>query len=346
MRRGLWIWVVGLFLTLIVAHSQGYAELLDRIVAIVNGEIITMRELDKRVKMISSANNVTDPLEMNKIKNEVLAGMVDQILVLQEGERREITVTDEEVDAAIANIMQANNFTEADFEVELKSKGMSLDIFRNEMRADLTRTRLVRRELQQGIVVSDADIDAYIQEHGGEIDSEFAGPATEEIVHKEGKIHLRNIFIGLPGGADAKTVESKKSLIKKILLEIKDGLEFSAAASKYSEAPNADSGGDLGWIALEEMDPRIREVIQTLQPGHISPPMITPQGVMIFQVAKAEKAAKKPKKTKPEKTEVKSDVSREQREKIRAVLSNRILERKYEKWINTLRAKALIKINQ
>ena len=346
MRRGLWIWWMGLFLTLAFPYAQGHAEILDRIVAIVNGEIVTMRELNQRVDMIAAASSVSDPIEISNIRKDVLGGMVDQILVLQEGERKGVQVSDEEVKAAIANIKESNNLSEADFEAELKSKGLTLDIFKKEMRADMTRTRLVRNEIQLGIVISEAEIDAYIQEHGAEIDTDFYPSPTEEVVNKEGKIRLRNIFIGLPGGANAQTVESKKDLIKKILLEIKDGLEFSAAASKYSEAPNADTGGDLGWIALEDMDPKIREVVQTLKPGHVSPPMVTPQGIMIFQVAKEEKTAGKPKKTKPKKAEVKSNVSREQRDQIRTMLANRMLERRYEEWIQGLRSNALIKINQ
>lgn len=317
MRGGLLICLCGLILAAVLTSPVAQAEILDRIVATVNGEIITMNEINQRLIPILKNSKIEDQEKINEIRRKILERLIENKLVLQEGKRLGIRIQKTEVDDAIERIKQANKVTQEQFEAELIRRGNNIQTIRKDLRVELIKSKLINREIRSRIVVSAEQIDAYYQEQG---DKREVKP----------KVHVRNIVLAVPEGAPPSVAAQKQARAEEILAEIKDGLDFAEAAAKYSEGSNAKDGGDLGLVGWDEMDNRIKAALEKLEPGQTTPPVRTAMGIQLFHLVELldqdEKAVA------------------EAKEKIRELLTRRMLKEKYIEWLKGLRAKALIKI--
>jgi peptidyl-prolyl cis-trans isomerase SurA len=344
MRKKSLILFLILILSVFAVSHLTHAEILDRIVASVNGEIITMRDINNRVEIMAKANNVTNPSDIDALKRRVLEGLIDKILVLQEGKRQKLEVTDKDVDAAILRIKQSGNMTEDAFKMELAKQGLTYDTFRDDLRADILKSRLVKWDIQAHIVVTDAEIDSYLGTSGG-------GQTTDEKpavrLLPSGStgslVRVRNILIPLPEQPSEDSVNAVKAFLAKIMNELKNGRSFTDVAAEYSEAPNAKQGGDLGAISLADIDPSIRSALEPLKEGEYTAPIQTGAAVQIFQLVERQNAGSV-KDTAPEATP-EQRATNQQRERARQELSDKKLQQKYLEWMMSLREKAMININ-
>jgi peptidyl-prolyl cis-trans isomerase SurA len=324
------------------------AEIVDRIVATVNGDIITLSEVEQRVQPYLEKNNISGQAEVDQVTRQILAALVDQTLMIQQAEKLEIEVTPEEVDQAIAGMRRNAGLNEEEFRRQLALDGISMESFREDVRADLYKKRVIREEVASMIAVPDETVDAYLRRQGT-----LAGGGPAEVLETETsdqrKVALKNIVFELPPGADAQDAEAVMEKAERVYDEIIDGLGFSKAAREYSQAPNAGSGGELGQVAWKDMDRRIAAELTGLSAGEITRPIMVGGSVQIFQVANLIEPEGKRKKRKKDRKPAESppvpQVSQAERERIRQMLAKEELEAKYAEWVESIRSNAIIEIH-
>ncbi len=151
--------------------STAPAEMVDRIVANVNGEIILYSDLQEQIKVMEKfAPNLdlTDPSKKAQVERDVLTDLIRQKLTEEEVRRLKVTVTDNEVDGALSRIMEQNHATREQFEVSLKANGQTLDKFRDRIKKDMERSRLMERVLKTKVVISDGQVDDFLNGEAGQ----------------------------------------------------------------------------------------------------------------------------------------------------------------------------------
>ena len=295
--------LIATFCVLVPNHIT-WSKLVDRIVAIVNDEVITLSELKQAMIYLTKTPN--PPPE---VKRRVLEEVINVRLTAQQAAKLGLEVKDAEVEKAIQNMIAQNGITLKKLKEDLTREGSSYEDYKNWIKTQLLKTKLIGLQVQSKVTVTDEEIKKYYQAH---ID-EYKG-YTE--------YRLRHILLPFTSA-----YEDKKQEILKLL---KEGISFSELAQKYSQAPTAKDGGDLGWIKARDLTPEIRNIITLLQPGEISPWIKTHSG---FQLIQLEKRREVPAKTF---SEVKEEIYR--------LFYQRKMEERYQQWLTQLREKAYIKI--
>jgi peptidyl-prolyl cis-trans isomerase SurA len=324
MRWKSWILSVSLFLSLecVISLSLAEADVVDRIVAYVNDDVITLSELNERTHEFIAMREQNPFLpeqdqSSQAIRREVLDGLINDRLTAQEIARLEIKVSEAEVDEVIDNIKKENQLSTEAVEAQLRKEGMTMEDLRRNIRKSLEQNQLIQREVRRKTVVTDELVEAYYQSH------------LEDFQEKE-RWRLHDIF--LPIRADATPEEGARlyAYAQQILDRLRQGADFAAMAQRYSRGPGAEAGGDLGFFSKGELEPVLEKAIETLEPGEISPVIPTDRGLHILKV------------TDVDQTNAKS--LDEVREKIRRLLYQREIDFKYREWLSGLRERSYVKI--
>ncbi|MEW6213611.1 MAG: peptidylprolyl isomerase [Nitrospirota bacterium] len=308
--------VILLFFILSVASYA--AILLDRVVAVVNKEVITWSELYKMMEFETTeqVKALKQEERMRIFKdNEAafLERLIDIRLQMQEAKRLGLEVTPEEVIEAIENIKKKYSMTHTDFIESLQKEGLNLDEYKKRLSEQIMISKVVSQQIRNKIVVSDDDIKKYIE--------------TNMEIHRGGEAYkLRQIFFKRPGSAvDKKTVEDKASMI---IQKLKAGEDFSVLAKIYSEDPSGKSGGELGIIKKSQMAREFIDVVSTMKAGDFSMPFWTENGLHIIKLD----------------GKVSEQNIGEIREDIRKQLTEEQFLERYKSWSKGLREKAYIEI--
>jgi peptidyl-prolyl cis-trans isomerase SurA len=297
------------------------AETLDRIVAVVNSDIILYGDLQEQLTRLEkiSGNPPQDPAMRAKIEREVLESMVQQRLTEQEAKRLKIAVSNSEVDMAIEGIKREHGFTDAQMQYMNSQEGQTMAQFREKIRTELQRAKLIEKVIRSKIVITEEQVNARLQS------GKESNPATE-------RRRLAVIFLPIPEKASTETVAGVEKLANKILADLKGGVEFGKLAGEYSQGPAAKEGGDIGYISSDELMPAIDSAVRRLQKGEFSEIIKTPGGLYIIKVLGVEKERR-----------VSNDT--DQLEKIHRQIYQEEVNRKFEKWIKDLESKSFIQIN-
>lgn len=304
-----------------LAFKAARAETVDRTVANVNGEIILYSEVQKEIKDIEKNTPIpelSDPAKRPEIERQVLEQMIRQKLADREVERLKVVVGNPEVDLGIRQFLEQHHATMEQLENNLKANGTTMEKFREQMKKQMERDRLLERVLKSKVVISDQQVDAYLKGEKGESTS------TAQ------KFHLALIM--LPVGDKSGKPEEVEKTGRDILEKIKGGADFKTLARQYSKGPAAQDGGDLGYLAAEELAPFIAQGIQNLKTGQVSGLVQGPGGYYILKVVDID--SKKVSKTDPA-----------LREKVRRTLYEQEVNRKFEEWVHNLESKAFIQIS-
>ena len=283
------------------------AEIIDRIVAVVNDEVITLSELDEACLPLFQQylQGVTDPIEEQKIiqriRKEVLERLIEEKLIAQEVKRVKIKVTDEEVEAFIEDIKLQLGGEDRLREL-LSARGLTLEEYREEVRERIKKMKLVQGSVRARIVITEEDLRRYYREH---------------YLSEKNRVYVL-----------AAIITGSEEKIKKAAEELKEGTDFSAVARKYSEVPG--SGEGLGSFKLEELAPEVRKIVAKMKPGEISSPIRAGRNWQIFKVLEIKEKATVP--------------FEKVREKIYQTLFQKEVDEYFQKWIKELKERAFIKV--
>ncbi len=302
--------------------AQG-RELVDRIVAVVNDDVILLSELNSAIKpYLGKVENYNYPREkaekiIYKIREDILGQLINEKLTDQQVEKSGLNVSDQEVDAAIERMKQANRLTDETFREAVREQGMSIKEYREHMREQITRSHLVNLEVKSRIVVTEEDIEkCYLKE-------------ADKYCDKR-NYHLRAILMKVPSDAGKEEREGIRRQMVSIREKLEQGNDFTEMARKYAEPSLSKRGGYLGAFDPDTMAPEIKNVVLSLKAGEFTPVLETDQGFQILSVDKIEVARKKAME------EVSAEI--EQR------LYKEILDQKFSSWLEDLRKQSHIKI--
>lgn len=243
---------------------------LDRVIAVVDDSVILRSELDRALNnILAQYSGRSDQLPPRDVlERQVLDRII--LIKLQATRAREtgIRIGEVEVDGAIGNVANQNGMTLDQLRYSLAQDGFNYNEFRETMREELLLQRLRSRFVQSQVAVSESEIDNLL--------------ASGQL--QRGDVHLGHILISVPDSADAETVQVGREKAEGVRKLIEDGMDFNAAAIRYSNAPNALEGGDLGWRALTEVPVAFSEIVEQMRPGEVTPAIRGPSGFHILKL--------------------------------------------------------------
>ena len=244
------------------------ARIIDRIVAIVGKEPVTLSELNKFQERLKQAPpELTQNGQILQDKKRVLELLVEQKIFQSEIKRLGLGASDKEVKAEIESIRNRLNLNDKELREMLKERGTTYDVYKDYLKQQIEQRRLISQEIRSNVSVSKEDIINYYQQNVAK-----AAPSIE--------FHARHIFLQ---ATPANELEVRKRA-EQIVKSARSGENFSTLAGKYSEGPEAGGGGDLGWFSLEQVIPEFQNAVKKLRPGDISDPFRTAQGIHVLQL--------------------------------------------------------------
>ena len=317
MKRILWF-IPALLLGFCVAE----AEIVDRIVAKVNDDIITLTELNRVFKPYSdhirSMNYSLDKERklLFKAREEILNQLIDQKLTDQEIKRNNISVEDAEIDATIERIKEARMVSDEMLRESLKAEDMTMAEYRQTVREQILRTKLINLEIKSKIVITQAEIEDYYQQH----QKEFGG---------QSQYHLHSILVRTSPNDSESERDAAREKMAAIRQEIEGGRPFNEVARERSDPPLAEMGGDIGMFSLDKVAPKLRAAIEGLSIGQMTPVIETDQGLQIFFVSEIVAGEGKSME------KVTAEIERR--------LFQQVVDTKFSAWLEDLKSRSFIK---
>jgi peptidyl-prolyl cis-trans isomerase SurA len=312
-------------LLIFLSVSPGQARMIEKVVAIVNGEVITRTELEQagkklftQIRQSTPAAELDDTLE--KARQTVLTSLIDELLVMQKAKELNIGVSEEDLDNTIANISKDNNLTEAELYDELALKGVSKEEYRQKLASQIRRSKLINYEVRSKVVISEEKAREY-----------YETTYSKQIV--EPGYHLLQIGINIAdqNGPDIprKQAWEKAEGLRKLALA---GQDFKELARSFSQLPSAKDGGDLGFFTAAEMSDSMKEIIIQLKPGQTSEIIEKNNSYQFYRlIAKNINGTQEIAPFEDVRTE------------IMELLRNEELDERYKNWLNDIKDRAIIK---
>ena len=299
------------------------SELVDRVVAVVNNEIITLYELNRAFSpYVVKIKKLGYPPEKERqtlfqVRKDVLGQLIDGMLANQQVKRDKITVSQKEIDNAIERMKESRQLTDEQIRQGLESQGMSMEEYRKEIEDQILRTKLVNREVKSKIVITKEDIKAYYESHR----EKYAGVK---------KYYLWNLYIKVSSDSGSLERSNARSQMEAIFTKLKQGRPFESLVDEIKQSSFDVQGTDLGFYRLEELSEQLQQVVQKLDAGEFSDVLDTDFGYQIIYVQKIEDSQAK------KLEEVESEIEE--------VLYKEFVDNKYQEWLELLRARSHIRI--
>ncbi len=260
--------------TTTAARAPARVQMLDRIVAVVNTEVITQRDLTQRIGQVESQlrqGRVPIP-PADVLQRQVLERMITERAQLQFARETGLRVDDLTLDRTIARIAENNRMTLPEFRSALERDGLSFDRFREDIRNEITLQRLREREVEQKIQVSEGEIDNFMEEQKNL-------PATANVEY-----NISHILVRVPENASPEQVESRRQRAESALKQVRGGADFREVAVSFSEAPDALQGGALGWRPADRLPELFATALAKMKPGETSEVLRSPAGFHILRL--------------------------------------------------------------
>jgi peptidyl-prolyl cis-trans isomerase SurA len=299
-------------------HQADCAVMLDRVVATVNDEVITWSELmgvinTEGKRYLQGLPDAEKEHRIKELERPYLNNLIEVKLQVQEARKLGLTVSDSEIEGAIADIKKKFNLTDADFLDSLKIERMTMADYKERLSDQIMMQKVVNMEVKSKIIISDAEAEKYFKSNKGE----FSGGE---------RIKIRQIFFNAPESKSGKAdVEARA---EQVYQRIKAGDDFGKMAMEYSEGPNRASGGELGYISSGTALREIEDAAKALTPGEVSRPFWSAAGLHIIKLE----------------DRVEGGDFENVKDAIKERLSQKAFEARYHEWIAELREKAFIEV--
>lgn len=260
--------IVGLLLA-----TNVWAQSLDKIVAVVNDEVILesdLQDMEQTIRQqIRQRDAAMPPSDI--LRKQVLERLIMQRLQIQEADKVGIRVGDDALNAALKQIADKNQLTLRQFRDVLEKDGYDFSQFRETIRDEMIIARLRKSQVEDRVVVSDREVDNFL--------------ATQKI-QDGGQVEydLQHILISLPEAASPEEVQAAQEKLEKVQALLKEGGDFSQVAAGYSDGQNALEGGELGWRKQGELPSLFADVVPTLAVGEVSQPLRSGSGFHLVRV--------------------------------------------------------------
>ena len=297
------------------------AEVCNRVVAVVNNDVITLYELNNRMKEMTGV-----PPEELMLKSEamyrdarqkILELLIDEKIAQAKIKELRIQVSDKQVDSYVEKLKRDNQLTQEDLVAGLEKEGLSYEKYRERIKRDIERAQLIEYEVRSKIIIREETIQKYYEEQKGTF-----GVAE--------KVQLAGIFLMRKNLKSEEEMRELYSKAQEIAAKLKAGADFSQMAGTYSDGPGAKQGGDLGQFTVDHLEPGLKSVVEALPEGGISDPLVRPNGIQIIKVVKKQTG--------------KIRSLEEMKEAIYGILYQEEVNRRYQNWIKELRESAYTRV--
>jgi len=309
-------------LTLALPSPPASAIVTDGIAAVVNGEVITLLELEKAGRLaLEERLRAAPAADQERLRREVLAAILDQLILVriqsQRARQSGVQVSPAEIDAAIVNIREDNRMSEEVLARLLQERGMTQEEYRRDIEDQIRLSKLVQREIRAKVTAADEEIAAWFSEH-------------RQDWYRPEKIRIRHLLIPLPTEASADELEAARARANALLDQVRGGKDFEALVRAETPGAAADSDVVSGEMTRGELFPALEAAAFVLPVGGVSDPVQSPAGLHLVQVTE------------------KTPAYEPRLEEVRASIEQKIAERKtrerYDTWIKQIRSEAIIEI--
>lgn len=273
LRMGWTLLLSGLVLTAShLSFAQGNTVSLDRVVAIVDKDVVLESELnDRKASVMERLNGQYQQLPPEDVLNkQILEQLIIERIELAMAERYEIKVDEAEIDQAIGRVLQKNQITLAQLDADLKRQGLTVDGLRKQMRNELTISHLQQGVVNSRIKVTEQDINNFLSSSDGKY-------ATSP------DFHIGHILIAVSSSADADAVAAAEKQANDIYQKLQSGSDFSQMAISFSNDQAALQGGDIGWRKLAQLPELFGNQMASLSVGQVSKPFRSGAGFHILK---------------------------------------------------------------
>jgi peptidyl-prolyl cis-trans isomerase SurA len=306
---------------LLTAAPAFCGTMVNRVAAVVGDDIITSLDVDKLVKAMQAqaagrGGGELSPDDLRQLREAALDRLIENKIFEAEVKRLGIKASKAEVDAYIRRIKQMNKIDDKAFAAQLSRRGMTPEEYRAQLRRDILKNRLIRRQVKSSIVISDQQVEEYYHKH---IDD----------YRNMDKVRLRALFLNVPRDAPPAEAEAVRKKAQRLRDEAAARKNFAELARKHSQGPGADQGGDLGELAAGDLIPAMRQALGELRPGDVSPVIKAPMGFLIIQLLSRTGSSTVP--------------LAEVKDQIRNKLESQALDKKFQAWLRELKDKTYVK---
>ncbi|MCW8959813.1 MAG: peptidylprolyl isomerase [Gammaproteobacteria bacterium] len=265
-----------LFLLLFALFSPLHAAVqeLNGIAAVVDDDVITWNELNKRVESISAqlrqrGNLQLPPREI--LERQILERLIIEKLQLNHAREVGLKVNDEQLNTIIGNIATENGLSLEAFRAALEADGMSFAFFREQIRNEVLISQLKSKQVDNRVNVAPHEVDAFLE-------------ARQQQDEKDTEYRLRHILVSLPGNASPEQVTQAGKKAEGLLSRLQQGEDFRQVAMAHSDGQQALEGGDLGWRRAGQLPTLFADIVMQMQPGELSPVIRSSSGFHILQL--------------------------------------------------------------
>ncbi len=258
---------------LALAALPARAAVVDRILATVDGDPVTLYELDTFAAKMHG--------QQGSSQDQLLDMLITDRLLQKEVSDKGIVVRDEDIDQYIQSIKDRNHINDDQLKQALSAQGMTMEGYRKQVREEIQKAQLINREIRGKVNVTPEEVERYYKAH-------LQDYSTPE------RLHLRHILLRLPPDASGAQVSATMAKAEDIYQRLEKGADFATMAREYSEDPAGKDGGDLGWMHLGEMLEPIEKAAMALKPGEISKPVRSSVGIHIIKLEAREGASHEP----------------------------------------------------
>lgn len=254
-------------------RPSGAPKLMDRVVAIVNREIITASELARRQSQFAQSlqrQGLAAP-EPRALREQVLDRMINDKALLQLARESGIRVDDATLDRAIARIAEQNGLTVPALRGQLESEGIAFALFRQDIREEIMLTRLREREVDNRLQISESEVDTFLASQG-------------QSIKRIEEFQVSQILVRVAENASRDQLSAAQEKIRRVEEALRAGRAFDAVAREFSDAPDRDQGGSLGWRARERLPTLFVDAVSSLKAGEVSKTLRSPAGFHVLKL--------------------------------------------------------------
>ncbi len=245
------------------AHATPQRE---GIAAIVGEDLVTYSDVRNRLRMVLTTTKVpNDPKVLKRLETQVLDSLINESLQMQEAAKIGIEVKPEQFEGALARLAQQNKTTAERLKIELEARDVPFSTLAAQINAQIAWGHVVRRRLRPRINISESEIDAVLD------DMERNAGKPEFLVAE--------IFLTIPHPNKEREIANTAS---DLMNQLQQGKPFSRLAKEFSQSAGSERGGDLGWVRIGQLDPKLENALRQMRPGQVSPPIRTTTGVHIL----------------------------------------------------------------
>jgi len=247
--------------------------LLDRIVAVVNEDVITSTELDFELQRSAEIlkRQGTQVPKGEVFERQVLERLITKRVLTRNAKTSGVQVTDAELEKALERVAQDNKLALPALREAVEREGQSFDRFREDIRAEILMARLKDREVDSRLVVTDTEVQSFLSRQ------ETEGAKTDEY-------NLSHILVSVPEQADPQEVAKRKAKVDDALAKLRNGMDFAQVAASYSDAPDALQGGAMGWRSPARLPTMFVDALRDSRVGEVSAPLRSPAGFHILKL--------------------------------------------------------------